>query len=634
MKTDKNNVLIVDDETANIIALTNILSRDYNVYAAKSGASAIKVANDSLPDVILLDVLMPDMDGYEVIAELKNTERTMDIPVIFITGLDNIDAEKKGLALGAADYIPKPFSTDIVRLRVHNQLKIVNNTRALDEQLKQQALVTKISNSFLTDSYIDSLFSDTLRTVGEFMGINRVLLYNYEADGSVLTCRSEWVKPELNAETRIGSKLELKEPVTCTCSDNECIKSPIFIKGEMFALLEFSREGDGAEWSESEIHLAVIVANIFSGVFERDAMERQFSIVEKSPNLILSLTPDGSVEYVNHSVKTLIGYAQVELLTKGLGLIFDEKTLGEINRKFIPEAMSGSMVSFEIDALRKDGEKRRLTTSVFRTGKNTLGMIIRDLTEIRELEANLISAKELAEHSSRAKSEFLARMSHEMRTPMNAIMGMLQIAKMRGIPPNIKEYYDEIDTASRHLLRMIDDVLDISGMEYGMFKLNDSDFDAGAMFGDVLQTAGRNASTKQQAFVSDVDPAIPAFLNGDEKRLKQVMTTLLANAVKFTQEHGEIRFRARVAEKEDAEKLTLRIEVADNGIGISEEQQQNLFQIFEQADGSNTRKHGGIGIGLALSKRIVEMMGGDIWVESEPGKGAKFTFTCKIQKKP
>jgi len=399
MDKQKNSVLIVDDETANIIALTNILSSDYYIYAAKNGADAVMLTNEHMPDVILLDVLMPGMDGYEVITELKNSEKTQSIPVIFITGLDSSDSEKKGLALGAADYIPKPFGSEIVRLRVQNQIKIVNHIRAIEE---------------------------------------------------------------------------------------------------------------------------------------RDEMERQ-------------------------------------------------------------------------------------------------------LRKIQELEAGLIAAKEqaehsreIAEHSSRAKSEFLSRMSHEMRTPMNAIMGMLQIAKLRGIPDNIKQYFDKINAASSHLMHMINDVLDVSGMEYGAFKLSNTVFDINALIKDVLESAEYNASQKKQLMKTYVDPALPSKLIGDDKRIKQILANLLANAVKFTPDLGNISFAAKKLGTENG-FCTLEFEISDNGIGMSEEQQSTLFQLFEQVDGSNTRKHGGIGIGLALSKRIVEMMGGEIHVESELENGAKFTFTCRLE---
>ncbi|MCL2820582.1 MAG: response regulator [Oscillospiraceae bacterium] len=150
----KNTVLVVDDESANIIALTGILNPDYEIFVAKNGLDAIMVAKEDLPDVILLDVLMPEMDGYEVIAELKKTEATKSIPVIFITGLDGSNAEKKGLTLGAADYIPKPFITDIVKLRVRNQVSLVNHMRALNEKtealLERTEKLLRLQNSMMS----------------------------------------------------------------------------------------------------------------------------------------------------------------------------------------------------------------------------------------------------------------------------------------------------------------------------------------------------------------------------------------------------------------------------------------------------------------------------------------------------
>jgi signal transduction histidine kinase len=250
---------------------------------------------------------------------------------------------------------------------------------------------------------------------------------------------------------------------------------------------------------------------------------------------------------------------------------------------------------------------------------------------VLKLKTELIAAKEVAEHSSRAKSDFLSRMSHEMRTPMNIIIGMLQVLKIRGFPESMKEYVDEISDASETLLQLIDDLLDISSMEYGAIKLSASAFNIKEMFNTITQTIEYNASQKNQSFKYSFDSAIPASLIGDEKRLKQVITNLLINAVKYTPEYGEVRFDVHVINNE-SRSVTLQFEVSDTGIGISKEQQSNLFKIFEQADGSDTRTHSGVGIGLALAKRIVLMMGGSIWVESELQKGAKFSFTCKLKK--
>ena len=247
-----------------------------------------------------------------------------------------------------------------------------------------------------------------------------------------------------------------------------------------------------------------------------------------------------------------------------------------------------------------------------------------DITELR-------AAKEQAEQGSRSKSEFLSRMSHEMRTPMNAIIGMTSIARSSS-DPDKKEYcLGRIDDASCHLLGVINDVLDMSKIEADKFELGFSEFNFEQMLSNALNVVKFNMDVKNQNLIIDVDPALSTVLIGDEQRLTQVIANLLSNAAKFTPEGGEIRFNAIVIE-EETEVLTLQVEVIDNGIGIEKENQDKLFSSFEQADGSITRKFGGTGLGLAISKKIVEMMGGRIWVESEPGEGAKFAFTFIAEK--
>ena len=233
--------------------------------------------------------------------------------------------------------------------------------------------------------------------------------------------------------------------------------------------------------------------------------------------------------------------------------------------------------------------------------------------------------------ANRAKDDFMSHMSHEMLTPMNAIIGTTQVIKMRCNPNILDEDLDDIETASRHLLKLINDLLDMTDGKDGAFILVKSAFSFDEMFQGVMKDISSAIGEKQQTISFDIDRAIPPALIGDEKRLGQVISNLLLNANKFTKEHGEIHFSARMLNEEN-EIVDLQIEVRDNGIGISKEQQKEIFNLFMQVDGGLNRKEGGVGIGLPLSEHIVELMGGKIWVESELEKGTTFTFTCKLKK--
>ncbi|MDR2257856.1 MAG: response regulator [Treponema sp.] len=249
--------------------------------------------------------------------------------------------------------------------------------------------------------------------------------------------------------------------------------------------------------------------------------------------------------------------------------------------------------------------------------------------DLREKERD--AALRQAERASQAKSVFLANMSHEIRTPMNAIIGMTAIAKSsRDIER--KEYcLEKIEDASRHLLGVINDILDMSKIEANKFELSFTGFNFEKMLRKVVNVSTFRMDEKGLDFTVRIDENIPRNLYGDEQRLAQVITNLLSNAVKFTPEGGFIRVEAKL-EKEKEGVCTLLISVADSGIGITAAQQRRLFDSFEQADSSTSRKFGGTGLGLAISKRIVEMMEGSIRVESEPGKGSTFTFRVNVER--
>jgi signal transduction histidine kinase/CheY-like chemotaxis protein len=253
------------------------------------------------------------------------------------------------------------------------------------------------------------------------------------------------------------------------------------------------------------------------------------------------------------------------------------------------------------------------------------GAANRDLRE-KERDAALFQA----ERANQAKSVFLANMSHEIRTPINAIIGMTAIAKSA---PDIerKEYcLEKIEDASHHLLGVINDILDMSKIEANKFELSVTDFDFEKMLKKAVNVITFRVDEKGLNFTVHLDRNIPRIFYGDDQRLAQVITNLLSNAVKFTPGGGFIRLDTKL-ERETDGLCTLLISVADSGIGITAEQKKRLFSSFEQADPSTSRKFGGTGLGLAISKQIVEMMGGAIWVESEPGKGSTFTFRVNIK---
>ncbi len=661
-------VLIVDDQPTNIRALGNLLREECHVLVAADGPGALEIVHGKTPpDVILLEVILPDMDGYEVCRRLKADPRTSDIPVIFVTARDQDRDEETGFRLGAVDYITRPFNPLIVRARVRNQVNLKRRTDMLEQSaLERRILLDNIQTQvwYLTDEHT---YGAVNKAHADFSGVKIEDpafkdMYDVLPRDVVEVCRVT------NREVfSTGKAVHTEEWVPHVSGEHR-----------LLSILKSPKIGD-----DGSVEYVVCSAE---DITERKRIEEQLRVSREQFELAITGSNDGIWDwdlranslYLSAKWKAQLGYADHEL--ENVFATFESRIHPEDKPRIMATVrnyLKGKVELYDVEfrMRHRDGSHRWILARGAAV-RDENGMPVRmagshtDITERKEAEEklyqfadqmemkNLELDKALArsEAAIRAKGEFLANMSHEIRTPMNGVIGMTGLLLDTDLDETQRRYAETVRSSGEALLSLINDILDFSKIESGKLELETLDFGLRAMLDDFASMMAFKAQEKGLEFICAADPEVPDRLSGDPGRLRQILTNLVGNAVKFT-ERGEVVVRVQKtvesgewgresgestrdripsaghkpqAIRHSSSTTTLLFTIQDTGIGIPEDKQGLLFQSFSQVDASITRKFGGTGLGLAISRQLAEMMGGEVGVESTPGRGSRFWFTVRL----
>jgi PAS domain S-box-containing protein len=364
----------------------------------------------------------------------------------------------------------------------------------------------------------------------------------------------------------------------------------------------------------------------------RDDHNRYRAILDQIEDACTVVDLRGNYLFVNEAFCRMFGHDRANLLGRNFKQTASPERVSHIRGVYEQVYKTGTPVkAFEYRSTHRDGRVAFFEQSVSlerdAAGK-PIGFlaIIRDCTDRRLAEQERVRAKEAAEAASRAKSEFLANMSHEIRTPMNGVIGMTELVLDTDLTPYQRDCLSTVKTSAESLLTILNDILDFSKIESRKLELESVPFSLSDLLAEAMKPLAVRADRKGVELIADIAPDVPQDLVGDPGRLKQVLTNLIGNAIKFT-ERGHVLVRVQ-KERAGAGCVRLRFMVSDTGIGIPADKQATIFEAFRQADGSTTRRFGGTGLGLAISSTIVQMMGGGLTVESEPGGGSTFQFTA------
>lgn len=656
-----SRVLVVNDDPVQLRTLTKLLAKDVKeVIPCKGGKEALVQLNRiKSVDLIIADLYMPEINGWKLCRLLRSPEFSdyNKIPIIIMSAtFSGSDAEDIARELGVNGFLPIPYSPKTLHTTIANILTGKTEETKLrvlvvedDERLRKNVCEGLSSYGFFVFEAGDGkqaheLFEEVNPDIvildfhlpdndGEYL----LPLFKASKNQAAVIVMTGNPCPDLAVKvTQLGADAYIRKPFTIQYLINLCEKIQ-------------------REWSLLRAEK----------LLEDKTLELR-RILETSVDGIIITDPDGFITMINSFMEKLSGYPQEELIGKHTMELLPDGDDHKKRAKELRERLyAGDVVAgFELKWLRKDGTTIDLEANVALLKDNkekVTGTIasIRDITEWKKTEAELRQAKETAETANRAKSEFLANMSHELRTPMNHIIGFAELlaSKHYGELNEVQvEYLNDILMSSQHLLSLINNILDISKLESRKLKLQLADVRFRELLEKTLDAFRKKATLNGLQLLVDIDH-IPEIISVDEAQLKQVLYNLLSNAMKYSTHGGTVSLRARKVEQicrralrwgdpanlqfvddgidrdnsQGLKQMCIECTVADTGQGINQEDQKRIFEPFEQLDSSSSKKYQGTGLGLALTKSLIELHGGKIWVESEgEGKGSQFTFIIPV----
>lgn len=679
----KEQIFIVDDQPANIKVLSNFLTTaGFEVLIAKSGEKAIVQLQKASPDLILLDVMLPGIDGFETCRRLKANPSTREIPVIFMTALSDTVNKVQGLTVGGLDYITKPFQQEEVLARIQNQLSLVRlrgQLQAQNEKLQQEIserelllqeykqTTEALSRSeagfaLAAEGASDGIWDWQINTGYVYLSPRWKQLLGYK-DAEMPNSLESWQKslhPEdtERVQTFLQKYLERQIPVyQIEFRARHKDGSYRWIRARGAALWDetgkpYRMAGshtDITAQKQQEKALQLIAqgtgTKVDQGFFRscvhylaqalqiRYAMVSEFSDSTKTKIRTLAVWAGDDwgenleFDLANTPCETVL-QGQMRYYRDHLQQRFpDAKVIAHLNADSfwgLPlinssgEIIGHLVVLDDKPMMRTPEQEQILQIFAARAGVELERKLAEDV---------LRQAKEAAEDANQAKSEFLSKMSHELRTPLNSILGYAQeLNSTSDLSSEHREYINIINRSGEHLLALINDVLEMSKIESGQISLNETNFDLHRLLQSLQEMLQLKAESKGLKLIFMRETQLPQFVKTDEGKLRQVLINLLGNAIKFT-EVGSVTLRVMVSV--DSPNY-LYFEVEDTGPGIPYDEISNLFNAFSQGK-RGWQSQEGTGLGLPISQQFVQLMGGEITLNTALGKGSTFRFGIKIK---